>query len=232
MKNQITIPCTEYSIQADWYEESGSHDTILTFVGFGSNKNNNSDFVAKLVEMTDFNALVVDLSGHGNSPFDINDTSPAQHLLEATKAYDWIKATYPGHAIYVMGTSYGGFIAAYLSRFRAIQKLILRTPAIYKPEDLYNNHKDIDKLLVRAYRKDFEAVQRHPLFQQASFTDISTLLIVHGDDESVPVETTDAYKNAFAAQTYLAEGFTHSFRNPSNPQKEIDKYYSVIANWL
>ena len=231
-KKQISIPITDYSIQADWHEGKNTQDVLLTFVGFGSSKKSNSDFVAKVVADTGLSALVVDLSGHGESPFNVDDTIPAQHLLEATKAYDWIKANYPESAIHVMGTSYGGFMAAYLTRFRSIQKLILRTPAIYEPRDFYTQHQYIDKMLVREYRQNTEALKKHPLFLQEPVGRPSTLLIVHGEDKSVPIETTDIYKSVFATEAYIADGFVHAFRDPANPQDGIAKYYEIITDWL
>lgn len=229
---QISIPITEYSIQADWHEGKSKQEILLTFVGFGSSKKSNGDFVAKVVADTGLSALVIDLSGHGESPFDVDETVPAQHLLEATKAYDWIKTNYPDSTVHVMGTSYGGFMAAYLTRFRAVQKLVLRTPAIYEPKDFYTQHQYIDKLQVREYRKNTEALKKHPLFLQEPIGQPSTLLVVHGEDKSVPTETTDIYKSEFAAETYIAEGFVHAFRDPSHPQDGIMKYYEIITDWL
>jgi len=231
IKKQIAVPVTGYSIQADWYESTGQ-DILLAFVGLNSSKENNGEFIARVVSDTGVSALVVDLSGHGNSPFDLDETTPAQHVLEAAKAYDWIKARYPESAVHVMGTSYGGFIAAYLSRFREVQKLILRTPAMYEPNDFYTEHRYIDKILVREYRRNSVALKKHPLFLQKSLAATSTLLIVHGEDKSVPHETTDAYREVFANKPYVAESFAHFFRDPSNPPTGITEYYETIANWL
>lgn len=232
MIKQITIPCTEYSIAADWHESSESLGILLAFVGFGSSKKSNSDFVAHVVAKTGLRALVVDLSGHGESPFDVNVTTPAQHIQEAAAAYDWIASNYPGLPIHVMGTSYGGFISAFLSKFRPVNKLILRTPAIYEPSTLFTQHQLIDKIEVREYRKNTEVVAKHPLFAQDGAAESQTLLIVHGEDKSVPSETTDVYREKFDAHLYIAEGFAHPFRDPSNPQDGIEPYYEQIINWL
>jgi pimeloyl-ACP methyl ester carboxylesterase len=230
---QISIPITQYAIEADWHQGKTERDIIIVFVGFGSNKKRNNDFIAKVAVNTGFSALVVDFSGHGESPFDVNDTVPAQHVLEATKAYDWVAAHYPGSRIHVIGTSYGGFIAAYLSKFRMIQKLILRTPAIYEPKDFYTEHRHINKIFVRTtYRKDTEQLAKHPLFLQTPLTTTSTLLIVHGEDKSVPTETTDTYATFFESETYVAEGFAHPFSDPANPSEGIAKYYEAITGWL
>ena len=232
MSKQIEIPQLSYALQADWHDGQSSDQIILTFVGFGSSKKSNHDFAAKLVEMTGASALVVDLSGHGESPFDINETTPAQHLLEATKAYDWLKQNYPDSNVYVMGTSYGGFIAAYLTRFREVSKLILRTTAIYEPSMFYTMHQDIDKLLVREYRRDSQQLKRHSLFLQSPIITPSTLLVIHGNDASIPTQTTDVYCEEFSATSYTAEGFVHAFRDPSNPKDNIDEYFSTIANFI
>jgi uncharacterized protein len=232
MTTQITIPCPGYAIEADWHEGATNQKIILTFVGFGSSKKSNFDFMARLVGMTGMSALVVDFSGHGESPFDVDVTVPAQHLLEATKAYDWIKTKYPESAIYVMGTSYGGFIAAYLTRFRSAEKLILRTPAIYEPSAFYTAHQYIDKILVREYRKETESLKSHPIFLQSPVGSAPTLLVVHSEDQSVPRETTDIYASVFNAQVYVAEGFVHRFRDPANPQEGVAAYYSALVSWL
>jgi alpha/beta superfamily hydrolase len=232
MTNQIPIPCPGYNIEADWHEGVTNKKIILTFVGFGSSKKSNCSFMAKLVGMTGMSALVVDFSGHGESPFNVDETVPAQHLLEATKAYDWIKAKYPESDICVMGTSYGGFMAAYLTRFRSVEKLILRTPAIYEPSSFYTEHRFIDKILVREYRKNTKDLRNHPLFLQPPVSSTSTLLVVHGEDKSVPKETTDVYASAFDAQVYIAEGFAHAFRDPANPQEGVSGYYDALASWL
>lgn len=232
MTKQISIPCLGYNIEADWHEGTSTKQIILTFVGFGSSKKSNFDFMAKLVNMTGMSALVVDFSGHGESPFNVDETVPAQHLLEATRAYDWIEANYPESAIYVMGTSYGGFMAAYLTRFRSVEKLVLRTPAIYEPSSFYTEHRLIDKILVREYRKNTETLKKHPIFLQPPVSGAPTLLVVHGEDKSVPVETTDVYASAFDAQVYVAEGFAHAFRDPANPQEGAPAYYDALATWL
>lgn len=232
MTKQISISCTGYDIEADWHQGATDQKIILTFVGFGSNKKSNSDFMAKLVDMTGLSALVVDLSGHGESPFDVDETLPSQHLIEAVKAYDWIRTSYPESAIYVMGSSYGGFMAAYLTRFRHVVKLILRTPAIYEPSSFYTEHRFIDKILVREYRRDAGALRNHPLFLQPPVNSVPTLLVVHGEDKSIPRETTDVYASVFDAQVYVAEGFAHAFRDPANPQEGVPAYYDALGAWL
>lgn len=234
IKNEtITIPCTGYDISADWYTNPGSQEILLCFVGLHSTKARNAEFIEAVAMAGVTNALVLDFSGHGESPFAFEETRPAQHLLEAIISFDWLAQKYPDHTINVMGTSYGGYIAAWLTRFRNFNKLVLRTPAIYEPADMQSRLADIDtEHTSKVYRKDTTALQQHPVFLQKPVFEGSTLLVIHEADESVPVETTDVYQHSFSAETYIAKGFKHSMRDEANPRNKFAEYESRIATWL
>lgn len=230
---QIAIPCLDYEVAADWYSNTKTNGILLVLVGYSSTKARNADFIVEISERTGMSSLVLELSGHGDSPFELDDTKPAQHLLEVTAAFDWLLNTYSGAKISVMGTSYGGYMAAWLTRFRNFDKLVLRTPALYKSEDFYSPHRLIHKSdeLV-AYRKNEELIRDNALFLQKPMFDGRTLLVIHGDDEAVPIETSNVYQERFAAETYFAKDFVHGFRDPRNPQEGIEPYKAVIADWL
>lgn len=230
---QITIPCLGYSIAADWYENTSRKEILLTFVGYGSTKARNAEFNADILRRTGMSGLLVDLSGHGESPFELHDTKPAQHLLEVSIVFDWLSAEYHDAKINVMGTSYGGYMAAWLTRFRNFEKLILRTPALYKPEDFYTPHCLINKSdELAAYRKNTALIERNPLFLQDSIFNGETLLVIHGEDEDIPTETSDLYRRDFRAEIYFAAGFRHGYRDPRNPQAGLEPYNAAIASWL
>lgn len=229
----ISIPCLGYSLAADWYENENSDKVIFALLGYSSSKERNRDFLMTLGEKSGANVLAIDLSGHGENPFELDKTRPAQHLLETVEVFDWLRNTHSDTKITVLGTSYGGFLAAYLTRYRNFHKLILRTPAIYLPADLYSLQNEIDRdYTSRIYRKDKQAVANHPLFQQASVFNGKTLLVIHELDENVPVQTTDIYKDVFSADSYVVAGFKHSMRDVSNPIENIPAYQDAIANWL
>lgn len=231
-KKQITIPCMGYALAADIYEQPGAEEMLLVFLGYGSRKASNANFVSSIIEQTHMNALVVDFSGHGESPFDLNDTRPAQHVLEAITIFDQLRNDYASKNINILGTSYGAYIAAHLTKYRAFGKLVLRTPAIYEPIDFYSLHSDIDKIAVYDYRSKSQRVEAHPLFKGDLIFKGETLIVIHENDECIPKETIDAYKKEFSADTYLVKGFKHAMRDPSNPVKKFAEYQEFIAKWL
>ncbi len=230
MPKTIKIACAGYSVVADVYSGDKTN-VLLALVGWTSNRKRYDDILTAIASQTHMTELVFDYSGHGDSPFDIETTRPAQHFLEVICVFDWLKDKYPKATMTVMGTSYGGFLATQLTKYRNFDKLVLRAPAIYKPEDFYSLPKDIDREWTdKVFRKDEKALARHPLLKRASNFKGKTLVVVHEEDELVPKQTTDAYTKAFGAEVYVAKGFTHSIYDVPRPQ--IIEYQRNISNWL
>src|SRR5206468_9462352 len=125
-------------------EAKTTEQILLVLPGWTSTKAKQNDLVSHIVESTGISALVLEYSGHGDSPFDVMETRPAQHFLEVICAFDWLKSKYPTAHISVMGGSYGGYLATQLTKYRQFDNLVLRVPAIYQPVDFYTLNKDID----------------------------------------------------------------------------------------
>ncbi len=234
----IQIPCTGYSIVADWYASTGSDNVLLALSGFSDNRRSQKHLIAKITEKTGVSVLAIDLSGHGSSPFELKDTRPAQHFLEIINVFDWLQHEQPKAAISVLGYSYGGFLATQLTKYRSFDALVLQAPGLYKPADFYDlwSARLLDEASYRhdiiRYRKDTAALATHPLLARASGFQGKTLVVVHDDDELIPQETTDAYIKAFTADTFIASGFTHGARQSPVSPEQLDSYYDRIADWL
>jgi esterase/lipase len=230
----IEIKCTGYSVKADWYETANTNEIILSLIGWTSNRKRYNDILSAICSKTGQSALVFDYSGHGDSPFDVSTTRPAQHFLEVIYVFDWLKEKYPNAKITVMGTSYGGYLAVQLTKYRSFEKLILRAPAILKPADFYTLKKptlnDEEWAAKDAYRRDTEALSKHPLLARASDFKGKTLIVVHEHDDQIPKETTDTYIKTFNADVYIAKGFPHSIYD--EPREKIVEYQNAISDWL
>lgn len=228
--NKIQINCVSYSIAADLYE-NGTDKIMLVLPGWTSSKASYKDLVSFIVHEAKTSALVIDYTGHGESPFDAMEVRPAQHFLEVIAAFDWIKQNYPHAEISVMGTSYGGYMAVQVTKYRDFASLVLRVPAIYAPRDFYSLNKDIDRQHERRYREDQEFLDTHPLLARASKFEGRTLVVWHELDEYVPKETTNKYIEIFKADNYLAKGWKHSFKADA-PEEEKLAYKKAITDWL
>jgi len=224
------ISCSGYQLKADFYQGSKPNKILLSLIGWTSSRTKYKDILSGMVDQTGMSALVFDYSGHGDSLFDVADTRPAQHFLEVICVFDWIIEKYPEAEITVMGTSYGGFMATQLVKYREFKNLILRVPAIYRPQDFYDHpgvwaHTEVTNEL----RVDQDALRSHPLLKRASKFSGNALVVVHNQDEHVPVRTTDAYVSAFGADV-LAFDAKHSPVDKSAEWKA--EYQKQISDWL
>ena len=228
----LDIDCTGYSVKADVYEGSDKGAVLLSLIGRTSKRTKQRyyDFLPRLANELGITTVIFDYTGHGDSPFDIEDLSPAQHFLEVVKVFDWIKQNYPNRQVFVIGSSYGGFLATQLTKYRHFDGLVLRAPAIYKPSDFYTLKKDEDREATQSFRRDKEALAAHPLLARASKFEGKVLLVVHENDEQIPKETTDAYANAFKPEVILVKGVSHSLDNVT--EQQVDDYNQRIFDWL
>jgi uncharacterized protein len=226
------IDCVGYAVKADIYEGSKDGPVLLSLIGRTSNRRKQRyfDFLPRLSRELGITTVIFDYTGHGDSPFDIEDMRQAQQFLEVITVFDWLKAQYPGkRKTFVVGSSYGGFMGANLVLYRQIDGLILRAPAMYRPEDFYKLKKNEDPDATQQFRHDEDRLAAHPLMQNLAKFSGDSLVLVHGRDEVIPTETTDAYAKALRAKMVTAD-VTHSLDGATPAQ--IDAYNQIIFDWL
>jgi predicted alpha/beta-fold hydrolase len=228
------IPCVGYEIAADWYDGAADNDNVLLIlVGYASSKKNHEELVTAIVKKSGYSALVIDYTGHGESPYELQDLSPAQNFLEVITAYDWLADNHPEKAISVMDTSYGGFMAIQLTKYRSPKKLILRVPAIYSPEAFYTKWKDMDLQEIRhGYRTDPKNFIDHPLLKRAALYQGEPYVLTHELDEACPKPATDAIAKAFNAETWEAKGFKHGLGESTYTPVQLEEYQNKLVEWL
>lgn len=238
MQKTLSIQCPGYEIVADWYQGS-TDEVLLILMGFTSSRGRQAVFTEHMVHKTGASALVIDYSGHGDSPFDLKDTSPAQHVLEVVAAYDWIITNQPSATVSVVGNSYGSFLASNLLQYRPLRKLVLRAPAIYRPEKLHDKwavrfaDNEAYDASIAIYRNSFEEMSRSPLFRARELNrETPVLVVAHEHDEIVPRETAKTYATHFNAELYIAEGFKHAVSQSDVTEEQLHVYHEYIADWL
>lgn len=229
MKN-IQIPCVCYSIRADWYE--GEKDEVLLVLpGWKSSKAKYVNMVESIVEQTDMSVLVIDYSGHGESPFELDDLTPAHNFLEVVTAFDWIQENHSGKKITVMGTSYGGFMTAQLAKYRKFDRAIFRVPALYPPEAFYTKWGEVGPNHYQDYRSK-ENLSLHPVLTRAKGVKGKSLVVTHELDEVCPPNTTDPFISNFEAEHWVIPGFKHGFHESGATEEQMQKQYDKLSDWL
>lgn len=230
----IKVQCNGYEVLADWYDGTDANKgVVLVLPGFTSSKKKYRPLIRALIERTGMAMLVLDYSGHGESPFDIQDITIAENFSEVVRAYDWLAGRYPDRSISVMGTSYGGYFAAKLSGVRDVQKLILRVPANYDPKDEYTPWRKLDREQIEnVYRVDPRNFDSHPVLAGAKKYRGKAYVLTHEFDQACPKSSTDPYIKAFKAETWEAKGFKHGLGESTYTQEQLEEYQDILAGWL
>jgi hypothetical protein len=179
--------------------------------------------------------LTFDLRGHASTHAQYDTVSREDNLQDVVAAYDVLLAQ-PGvdaSAIAVIGSSYGGYLAAVLTSLRPVRWLALRVPALYKDEDW-----DLPKNKLRK-EQDLQAYRLLPvqpyesIALRACATFAGDALIVESEhDRTIPHQVIVNYREALAAShslTYrVIEGADHGLSNPTFQQA----YTTVLVNWM
>lgn len=143
--------------------------------------------------------LSFDLRGHALTMAQQQTVTREQNLRDLLAAYDLL-AQHPNidpSAIAVVGTSYGGYLAALLTSLRPVRWLAMRVPALYMDDDWMVPKRQLDRELLnklRGRRVSFE--ENRALAACAEFR--GDVLIVESEhDHLVPHSTIMSYRAAF-----------------------------------
>ena len=132
----LRIPSAGRDLAARLFAPASPSGAAVVFIhGWRSTQEAYAARAQPLVDRLGITCITFDLGGHGRSTGDLANLAAEDHVADAAAAYDCLAAAAgvdPGR-IGVCGASYGANIAVRLSAVRAVQRLVLRAPAL--PED-------------------------------------------------------------------------------------------------
>jgi hypothetical protein len=179
--------------------------------------------------------LTFDLRGHERTNGRRESVSREDNLEDAIAAYD-VLVHQPGvdlSSIAVVGSSYGGYLAAILSSLRPVRWLAIRAPALYKdsdwdlPKGQLRKHQDLDAYRLKPVRPD-ESVA---LKACGGFTG-DVLLVESENDKTIPHQVVLNYRDACASAHSLSyrviKGADHSLSDPRWQQAAT----SILVSWF
>jgi dienelactone hydrolase len=179
--------------------------------------------------------LTFDLSGHGGTQPQHETVSRENNLRDVLAAYDVLashRAVDPS-AIAVVGSSYGGYLAAILTSMRAVKWLVLRVPALYMdtgwemPKRQLHKDQDLD-----AYRQSLVPMMENRALRACAAFRGDVLVVESELDHVVPHAVISSYLEACIqtrSLTYrVIQGADHGLSDESSQRA----YTSLLVNWL
>ena len=178
--------------------------------------------------------LTFDLRGHVRHQSMRETVTREDNLRDVLAAYDVLV----GHpavdptAIAIVGSSYGGYLAAILSSMRMVRWLALRVPALYRDEDWLVPKRMLSRDDLVAYRNSIvKPVENRALAACAAFRG-DVLIVESENDTFVPHRVIenykDAFKNAMSITYRVMRGADHALSE--KPQQQA--YTSLLVNWM
>jgi uncharacterized protein len=207
---------------------------VLFVHGWGGDQ---QQYVARARELCALGCvcLTFDLRGHAQTQGRRDSVSREDSMRDIIAAYDYLAAlrNVDSDSIAVVGSSYGGYLAALLTAQRPVKWLALRVPALYKDSEW--NH---PKLLLKT-EQDLEKYRLQPLGPDESkalracraFTG-DMLLVESENDALVPHQVIVNYREACISArslTYrLIEGADHGL----STEAWKSAYTLLLVNWF
>jgi pimeloyl-ACP methyl ester carboxylesterase len=207
---------------------------VLFVHGWGGSQ---EQYVARAREIAALGCicLTFDLRGHAQTRSQVETVTREDNLRDVLAAYDVLlhQRGVDASSIAVVGSSYGGYLAAILTSLRSVRWLALRAPADYKDTDW-----TLPKRALRA-QQGLEAYRRlavapgdsRALAACAAFRG-HAMIVASVRDSVIPEQVITNYRAAFTAAGSLTvrvlEDADHSLSTDGYQQS----YTTVLVAWL
>lgn len=179
--------------------------------------------------------LTINLRGHQETAHQRDEVSRADSLKDVLAAYDLLVSEpgVDGGRIGVVGSSYGGYLAAILSARRGVRWLALRAPALYKDEgfDMPKRSANQDPELA-AFRRRLVAPHESIALESLTRFTGDALLVQSENDDTIPPPVLASYHAALHRARSLTHitipGVDHGLSRPAWRRQ----YYAVLHQWF
>lgn len=178
--------------------------------------------------------LTFDLRGHGATQEQLGSVSRPDNLADILSAFDLLAAqpSVDASSIGVVGSSYGGYLAALLTARRPVRWLALRVPALYRDADWNLPKGDLDRLDLRKYRSALvERTDNRALSECQSYG--GDVLIVESErDEIVPHPAVASYLASFVSARSVTYRVIQGADHALSDEASRDAYDFLLVRWL
>lgn len=179
--------------------------------------------------------LTFDLTGHAGTSPRFESVTRENNLQDVLAAYDLL-ASQPNvnpARIAVVGSSYGGYLAALLSSLRPVQWLALRVPALY-----VDTGWEVPKLRLRkeqdleSYRQTIIPAQENRALLACSRFSGDVLLVQSEFDHLIPAAVISNYREACMQARSLTYRVMRGADHGLSEEPMRQAYTALLFNWL
>lgn len=178
--------------------------------------------------------LTFDMRGHAATLWQQQWVTREDNLRDIAVAYDLL-ARHPAidrDAIAVVGSSYGGYLAAILTTLRPVKWLALRVPALYRDAEWTRPKRELDRDDLQLYRREAVSPEDNRALAACARFRGDVLIVESEQDNLVPHATIMSYRGAFVRAHSLThriiDGADHALSGETCQQA----YTAILVNWV
>ncbi|MBB4018610.1 hypothetical protein GGR16_003657 [Chelatococcus caeni] len=178
--------------------------------------------------------LTFDMRGHGARADQLRTVTRRDNLADLCAAYDALteQPNIDTSAIAVVGSSYGGYLAALLTAHRPVRWLALRVPALYRDDGWTVPKFSLNRADLARYRQRFVPREENLVLRECERFKGDVLIVESENDDIVPHPAVASYLSAFInarSVTYrILEGADHALSRDSDRQA----YDTLLLHWV
>lgn len=178
--------------------------------------------------------LTFDLRGHVRHQAERETVSREDNLRDVLAAYDVLvghPSVDPG-AIAIVGSSYGGYLAAIASALRPVRWLGLRVPALYKDSDWEIPKKQLSRDELVVYRNSAVTPENNRALAACAAFGGDVLIVESEHDPIVPHPVIQNYMAAFTQAQSLTYRLISGADHALSEKEWQQTYTSLLVNWM
>lgn len=229
----IELPVDDQSIAGTLLSPSPKLPGILFVHGWGGSQQRDLGR-AKGITGLGCVCLTFDLRGHARTESQRQTVNREQNLKDVLTAYDRL-VSHPDvdpDSIAVVGSSYGGYLAALLTAQRRVRWLALRVPALYWDKEWDVPKSALNREGLAHYRRTLlTPADNRALAACAEFAG-DVLLVESEHDDYVPHTTLMSYRSAFVGAHSLTHRIVDGSDHALTSEACQKAYSSILTNWI
>jgi dienelactone hydrolase len=178
--------------------------------------------------------LTFDLRGHERTSGSKQTVTREQNLADIVAAYDQL-VRHPAidpDKIAVIGSSYGGYLSAFLTDIRPVRWLALRVPALYWDEEWNLPKQLLDRERLARYRRTLCLPEQNRALACCSRFTGDVLLVESEHDDYVPHTTLMSYRAAFEKAHSLTHRMVDGADHALSQDSDQKTYTSILTSWV
>jgi len=178
--------------------------------------------------------LTFDLRGHARHAAQRMEVTREDNLRDVLAAYDALVG-YPAvdpAAIAIVGSSYGGYLAALVSAMRPVRWLALRAPALYRDGEWDTPKGQLSRSDLVAYRRSLVGPKDNRALAACADFAGDVLIVESEHDQIVPHPVVENYLGAFKRVKSVTYRVLSDADHALSKQEWRQAYGALLVSWI